>query len=77
MASSIRLFVPNPLVPGAAITVSAGQAHYLAGVMRRGIGELVTLFNGRDGEFLAEIAQKTLGNEDAWTRIKELNKNVI
>lgn len=29
-----------------------------------------------NGEFLAEIAQKTLGNEDAWQRIKELNKNI-
>jgi hypothetical protein len=28
------------------------------------------------GEYLAEVAQKTLGNEDAWTRIKELNKNI-
>ena len=29
-----------------------------------------------NGEFLAEIAQKTLGDEDGWTRIKELNKNI-
>ena len=35
---------------------SAGQAHYLGAVMRRGVGDLVRLFNGQDGEFQARIA---------------------
>lgn len=32
-----------------------GQAHYLGGVMRRGAGDPVLLFNGRDGEWAARI----------------------
>ena len=35
---------------------SAAQAHYLGNVMRRGVGDAVRLFNGRDGEWLARIA---------------------
>ena len=34
-----------------------GQAHYLLHVMRAKAGNRVLLFNGRDGEWLAEIAQ--------------------
>ncbi len=33
-----------------------GQAHYLVNVMRRKPGDAVLLFNGRDGEWLAEIS---------------------
>jgi len=33
------------------------KAHYLFGVMRLGVGDRLLVFNGRDGEFLAEIAQ--------------------
>ena len=33
------------------------QAHYLFGVMRQAVGGHVLLFNGRDGEWLAEIAE--------------------
>jgi len=31
------------------------QAHYLFGVMRQGVGDAVALFNGRDGEWQAEV----------------------
>ena len=33
------------------------QAHYLFGVMRQGIGARVLVFNGRDGEWLAEVSE--------------------
>jgi 16S rRNA (uracil1498-N3)-methyltransferase len=33
------------------------QAHYLFGVMRRGVGDPVFLFNGRDGEWRAEVTE--------------------
>jgi 16S rRNA (uracil1498-N3)-methyltransferase len=33
------------------------QAHYLFGVMRQAAGAHVALFNGRDGEWLAEVAE--------------------
>ncbi len=37
--------------------LSREQAHYLFGVMRLGIGAAVLLFNGRDGEWRAEVVE--------------------
>ncbi len=59
MPGSIRLFVDAPLAGGAEVAAGPGQAHYLGTVMRRGIGEPVCLFNGRDGEWLARITALT------------------
>ena len=56
MSGPIRLFVDAPLAAGSSAPFSAGQAHYLVHVMRRARGDQVTLFNGRDGEWLARIA---------------------
>jgi 16S rRNA (uracil1498-N3)-methyltransferase len=55
MPGSIRLFLPAPLHAGAELAATQAQAHYLATVMRRAIGETVRLFNGRDGEWEARI----------------------
>jgi 16S rRNA (uracil1498-N3)-methyltransferase len=55
MPGSIRLFVAASLRPDEAIAASPQQAHYLGSVMRRGPGDTVHLFNGRDGEFAARI----------------------
>lgn len=52
---SIRLFVEFSLSEGAEIAATAAQAHYLGNVMRCTPGEPVRLFNGRDGEWRAEI----------------------
>lgn len=63
---SIRLFVTAPLYPGAAVPASAAQAHYLTHVMRRGTGDSLLLFNGKDGEWRARIvapSRKSLGFE--------------
>ncbi len=54
--TSIRLYVEAPLAGGAEVALGAGQAHYLGAVMRRRPGDTVLLFNGRDGEWRAEIA---------------------
>jgi 16S rRNA (uracil1498-N3)-methyltransferase len=55
MPHAVRLYVSAPLFAGARVMTSAGQAHYLAHVMRRGVGAAVRLFNGRDGEWQARI----------------------
>lgn len=52
----IRLFVDGPLTAGQAVALSEAQAHYLRAVMRRGDGDAVAVFNGRDGEWRGEIA---------------------
>ena len=51
-----RLFVMAALEPGASVSLDDGQTHYLLHVLRAGAGDRVLLFNGRDGEWQAEIA---------------------
>ncbi len=55
MHTAPRLFVTNTLHDGAAIHGSAAHAHHLGTVLRRGAGDAVRLFNGRDGEWAARI----------------------
>jgi 16S rRNA (uracil1498-N3)-methyltransferase len=52
---SPRLYVDSDLDPGGALPLSRDQANYLINVMRRGAGDLVLVFNGRDGEWRARI----------------------
>ncbi|WP_425043193.1 16S rRNA (uracil(1498)-N(3))-methyltransferase [Primorskyibacter sp. S87] len=56
MNAKIRLYVEHPLGAGQSVPLDRDQAHYLFGVMRQGVGDRVALFNGRDGEWLAEVA---------------------
>jgi 16S rRNA (uracil1498-N3)-methyltransferase len=55
----IRLFVPHDLTAAADLALDHGQSHYLASVMRQGVGDEVLLFNGRDGEWRARIGAVT------------------
>ena len=52
-----RLHVEQPLAAGATISASERAHHYLRNVMRRSAGDPLVVFNGRDGEFEAEIAR--------------------
>ncbi|MEL6582310.1 MAG: 16S rRNA (uracil(1498)-N(3))-methyltransferase [Pseudomonadota bacterium] len=51
----IRLYVEAPFAEGQAIGLSVAQSHYLVNVMRQPVGAEVLVFNGADGEWLAEI----------------------
>jgi 16S rRNA (uracil1498-N3)-methyltransferase len=53
---SPRLFIDAPLAAGASVPLDRDQANYLGNVMRLGSGASVLAFNGRDGEWQAEIA---------------------
>lgn len=53
----IRVFVDQPLGQGQAVALDEGQANYLFSVMRLGAGDAVHLFNGRDGEWRALVAE--------------------
>ena len=55
--AKIRLFVEHPLGAGQPVPLTHDQAHYLFGVMRLGVGAAVLLFNGRDGEWRADVAE--------------------
>jgi len=52
-----RLFVEARLAAGAPVACSAEQANYLRNVLRLGGGEPVLVFNGRDGEWRARLAE--------------------
>ena len=56
-----RLYVTADLGEGVALALDEGQAHYLLHVLRAKDGNLVSLFNGRDGEWLAELATTKRG----------------
>jgi 16S rRNA (uracil1498-N3)-methyltransferase len=51
----VRLYVEAPLEQGARVDATEGQAHYLLNVMRAKAGNRVSLFNGRDGEWLGQV----------------------
>jgi 16S rRNA (uracil1498-N3)-methyltransferase len=55
--AKIRLCVDQPLREGQSLPLSEAQAHYLFGVMREGLGARVLVFNGQDGEWLAEVTE--------------------
>jgi 16S rRNA (uracil1498-N3)-methyltransferase len=56
-----RLHLDAPLAEGAGASLSPEQAHYLRTVLRREKGAAIRVFNARDGEFdaaLADIGKK-------------------
>ena len=50
-----RLYVDDALSAGQAIEADRAKANYLLNVLRLKSGDAVLLFNGRDGEWLADI----------------------
>ncbi len=50
-----RLYTDAPLSAGQAMMLDGNPHHYLRNVMRANAGETLRLFNGRDGEFTAQI----------------------
>jgi 16S rRNA (uracil1498-N3)-methyltransferase len=51
-----RLFVDAPLSPAESVALDRSQSNYLGNVLRLAAGEQVLVFNGRDGEWQAQIA---------------------
>lgn len=54
-----RLFVPQDLAGGFTFQAAPEQAHYLGNVLRMEPGAELLVFNGRDGEWLARIAERS------------------
>lgn len=71
--AKIRLCVDQPLGAGQSVPLDEAQAHYLFGVMREGPGSRLLVFNGRDGEWLAEVAEagKRRGALTCLERVRE------
>ncbi|WP_136636965.1 16S rRNA (uracil(1498)-N(3))-methyltransferase [Pseudooceanicola onchidii] len=53
--AKVRLYVDHPLGAGQTVPLDRDQANYLFNVMRMTPGDAVALFNGRDGEWRAEV----------------------
>ncbi|MEO8530553.1 MAG: 16S rRNA (uracil(1498)-N(3))-methyltransferase [Deltaproteobacteria bacterium] len=53
--SKVRLFLDQPMGQGQGLSLAPEQAHYLFGVMRLGVGDVISTFNGRDGEWQARV----------------------
>ena len=54
-----RLFIDAGLAAGKPVEASKEQFHYLANVLRMAEGDAVLVFNGRDGEWRAELSFPT------------------
>jgi 16S rRNA (uracil1498-N3)-methyltransferase len=53
-----RLFVASALDRGVSVPLDKGQANYLTNVLRFEPGDPVLVFNGRDGEWRAELVRE-------------------
>lgn len=52
-----RLFLDADIREGEAVEIPREHVHYLGNVLRKSVGDSVRIFNGRDGEWRAEIAK--------------------
>jgi 16S rRNA (uracil1498-N3)-methyltransferase len=62
-----RLFVTSKLDARAEIALDKDQAHYLGNVLRLKPGDNLLLFNGRDGEWCADLS--AIGKKGAQARV--------
>jgi 16S rRNA (uracil1498-N3)-methyltransferase len=51
-----RLFVDAPLSAGETVAIERDQSNYLGNVLRLSAGDTILVFNGRDGEWQAQIS---------------------
>lgn len=65
----IRLFIRDALAPDAQIALDDGQSRYLAAVMRLTAGDALLVFNGRDGEWRAQV--ESVGKRAVTLRLAE------
>ncbi len=68
--TSHRLCVEAPLGAGATVELTRDQTNYLVNVLRLGEGAGLLVFNGRDGEWRAELAPAR--KKSALLRVKSL-----
>ncbi len=54
-----RLYLQSDLTPGANVALHPDQSHYLQKVMRLNAGEKIYIFNGKDGEYVADFDGKS------------------
>ena len=57
MTAKIRLYIDAALSAGQSVHLTREQAHYLFGVMRLSTGAQILIFDGQNGEFLADVVE--------------------
>lgn len=69
---SPRLYTELDLAHGMALALTGEQAHYLKNVLRKDEGDLLRVFNGRDGEWACRLSalNKKTGQAEPQTQIK-------
>jgi 16S rRNA (uracil1498-N3)-methyltransferase len=67
-----RLYMRHPLELGALVPLEAEAYHYLLHVLRLNAKDPLKVFNGYDGEWLAELEQ--INKKNAYVRLKTLLK---
>src|SRR3546814_12675241 len=65
-----RLYMEAALAPGQAVGLDHAQAHFLRSVLRLAPGAPLAVFNGRDGEWLAEVE----GLGTGWCAVRLLER---
>ena len=60
--ADIRLYVTGPLEAERVIPLDTAQSNYLFGVMRRKVGDTLNVFDGANGEWIAEVAKANKRN---------------
>ena len=69
---SPRLYLDAPMSAGALVPLTPAQSQYLTRVLRLAPGDTVLVFNGRDGEWLAQI--ETAGRKSAQVTLLERSR---
>lgn len=64
-----RLYVPHDLSKGVEFDADRQQSHYLANVLRMAQGAELLVFNGRDGEWSAEVS--SIGRKAVRVAVRE------
>ena len=68
-----RFFCPQPLAPRSLAGLPAAAAHHAVRVLRLGVGDAVTLFNGEGGEYpgrLVEAGRSARVELDEWLPVE-------
>lgn len=65
-----RIYTDQELKVAAIILIDGNQGHHLVNVLRMKMAEYITIFNGRDGEWLAEFTKISKGRAQVTVREK-------